>query len=82
MDERAHTDAKPINPQLVFWELSPRLPDGAIIAVRLGLGGELVRARPQDPRRHDGVAVGQPGDDGAGRALRDRGEVRASPSGR
>ena len=29
-----------------FWELSPRLPDGAILSVRLRLGGELVRARP------------------------------------
>src|SRR3954470_19851293 len=32
MDERAHTPANPINPQLVFWELSRRLPDGAIIS--------------------------------------------------
>ena len=32
MDERAHVDANPINPQLVFWELSKRLPDGAILA--------------------------------------------------
>ena len=38
--------ADPINPQRVFWELSKRLPDGAILAVGLGLGGELVRARP------------------------------------
>ncbi len=32
MEERAHQSADPINPQLVFWELSERLPDGAIIA--------------------------------------------------
>jgi pyruvate dehydrogenase (quinone) len=32
MDERAHTAANPINPQLVFWELSKRLPEGAIIS--------------------------------------------------
>jgi pyruvate dehydrogenase (quinone) len=32
MDERAHTAAKPINPQLVFWELSRRLPDRAILS--------------------------------------------------
>jgi pyruvate dehydrogenase (quinone) len=31
MDERAHTPANPINPQLLFWELSKRLPDRAII---------------------------------------------------
>jgi len=31
MDERAHLDAEPINPQLVFAELSPRLPDNCIL---------------------------------------------------
>jgi pyruvate dehydrogenase (quinone) len=31
MDERAHLSADPVNPQLVFHELSKRLPDGAII---------------------------------------------------
>jgi pyruvate dehydrogenase (quinone) len=32
MDDRAHMSADPINPQLVFHELSKRLPDGAIIS--------------------------------------------------
>src|SRR4051812_5058098 len=31
LDERAHQDADPLNPQLVFHELSRRLPDGAIL---------------------------------------------------
>src|SRR5437660_10788671 len=31
MEERAMLDADPINPQRVFWELSKRLPDGAIL---------------------------------------------------
>ena len=31
LEERAHTSAKPINPQRVTWELSSRLPDRAII---------------------------------------------------
>jgi pyruvate dehydrogenase (quinone) len=31
MDERAQLDGDPINPQLVFAELSPRLPDGCIL---------------------------------------------------
>ena len=31
LEERAHVDAKPINPQRVFWELSPRLPEGCTI---------------------------------------------------
>jgi pyruvate dehydrogenase (quinone) len=31
LEARAHTSANPINPQRVAWELSPRLPDRAII---------------------------------------------------
>jgi pyruvate dehydrogenase (quinone) len=31
IEERAHSEAKPINPQLPFWELSQRLPNDAII---------------------------------------------------
>jgi pyruvate dehydrogenase (quinone) len=32
MEERAMDGADPINPQRVFWELSSRLPDGAILS--------------------------------------------------
>jgi pyruvate dehydrogenase (quinone) len=32
VDRRAHVEAPPINPQLVVWELSRRLPDNAMIA--------------------------------------------------
>lgn len=31
LDERAHAEANPVNPQLVAWELSSRLPDNAIL---------------------------------------------------
>jgi pyruvate dehydrogenase (quinone) len=31
VESRAMVDAKPVNPQRVFWELSARLPDGCII---------------------------------------------------
>jgi pyruvate dehydrogenase (quinone) len=31
LEERAKQPAKPVNPQQVTWELSPRLPEGAII---------------------------------------------------
>ncbi len=31
LDGRAHQPAAPVNPQLVAWELSPRLPDRAIV---------------------------------------------------
>jgi pyruvate dehydrogenase (quinone) len=36
MEERAMLDANPINPQRVFWELSKRLPDDAILTVDSG----------------------------------------------
>ena len=31
LEDKAMAPAKPINPQRIFWELSPRLPDAAII---------------------------------------------------
>jgi pyruvate dehydrogenase (quinone) len=36
LDEQAHQPADPINPQLVFHELSSRLPDGAILTADTG----------------------------------------------
>ena len=36
LETRAMTDAVPINPQRVFWELSPRLPDDVILAADSG----------------------------------------------
>ncbi|HEY2218840.1 MAG TPA: thiamine pyrophosphate-requiring protein [Gaiellaceae bacterium] len=36
MAERAQEPADPVNPQLVFWELSPRLPDNCIISADSG----------------------------------------------
>jgi pyruvate dehydrogenase (quinone) len=36
LEARAMADAKPINPQRVFWELSPRLPDNCILAADSG----------------------------------------------
>jgi pyruvate dehydrogenase (quinone) len=36
LEARAMNDAKPINPQRVFWELSPRLPDNCIIVADSG----------------------------------------------
>ena len=69
--------ADPINPQRVFRELSPRLPDGLPAGRRLGHGDQLVRARPEAARGHVRVAVGHAGDDGLRHALRDRRQVRA-----
>jgi pyruvate dehydrogenase (quinone) len=36
MEQRAMNDADPINPQRVFWELSPRLPDNCILTADSG----------------------------------------------
>src|SRR6185312_2335174 len=36
LEKRAMNEANPINPQRVFWELSPRLPDGAILSADSG----------------------------------------------
>jgi pyruvate dehydrogenase (quinone) len=36
MEARAMNDADPLNPQRVFWELSKRLPDGAILTADSG----------------------------------------------
>jgi pyruvate dehydrogenase (quinone) len=36
LEKRAMQDAKPLNPQRVFWELSPRLPDRAMLACDTG----------------------------------------------
>src|SRR5438132_377625 len=36
LEARAMEDAHPLNPQRVFWELSPRLPDGCILAADSG----------------------------------------------
>jgi pyruvate dehydrogenase (quinone) len=36
MERRAHTSADPINPEKVFWELSSRLPDDAMLAADSG----------------------------------------------
>ncbi len=38
MDRRAELDAQPINPELVFAELSPRLPDNCILTSDSGSG--------------------------------------------
>jgi len=36
VEARSMTDSVPLNPQRLFWELSPRLPDGCILAADSG----------------------------------------------
>ncbi len=64
LEARAMNPGDPINPQRVFSELSPRLPDELHPVGGLRLGGELVRSRPEDPPRDEGVGVGHAGLDG------------------
>ncbi len=45
LDERAHVEANPVNPQLVAWELSSRLPDNVILTSDFWFLRELVCAR-------------------------------------
>jgi pyruvate dehydrogenase (quinone) len=52
MEDRAHESADPINPQLVFWELSERLPDGAILASD---SGSAANWYARDVRLRDGM---------------------------
>lgn len=50
VEERAQIKADPLNPELVFWELSKRLPDNAIISADAGTTanwyGRILRMRP------------------------------------
>ena len=73
--------ADPINPQLVFHELSKRLPDGAILSSD---SGSAANWYARDVKLREGMmalAVGHAGDDGAGRAVRDRRQVRVPATG-
>ena len=74
--ERAMQRANPVNPQRVVWELSPLLPERAIITSDSGILRQLVCPRHPHSPRHDGLAFGRPGVDGRRGALRDRRQVR------
>ena len=58
LEERAMEEANPINPQRVFWELSPRLPDNCILACDSGSVANWFARDLKIRRRHDGLAVG------------------------
>jgi pyruvate dehydrogenase (quinone) len=48
--ERAHSPADPLNPELLFWELSSRMPDDSMVAVDTGMSttffARAIKARP------------------------------------
>jgi pyruvate dehydrogenase (quinone) len=57
LEARAMVDADPINPQRVFWELSPRLPDGCIVCGDVGSTTYFYARDVKLPPRDDVVAV-------------------------
>ena len=73
---RDASDANPINPQRVFWELSPRLPDDAMLACDTGIAVHWYARDLKMRRGMRAVALGQPRHRWGRAAVRDRGEVR------
>jgi pyruvate dehydrogenase (quinone) len=55
-EKRAHLAARPLNPELFFWELSDRLPDDSLIAVDTGMSTTFF-ARAIRVRRRMQIAV-------------------------
>ena len=77
LEARAMNEANPINPQRVFWELSPRLPDNCILTCDSGSTAAWYARDIKIRQRHDGIALRRPRDDGPCTSLRDRRQVRA-----
>lgn len=52
-EQRAHLEARPLNPERFFWDLSSRLPEDAVISVDTGMSttffARAVRTRPGTP---------------------------------
>ena len=82
MERQAMVDADPVNPMRIVWELSAAHPRGRHRHRRLGFGGQLVRPAPAHARPDARLAVRHARDDGARGAVRDRREVRRTPTGR
>ena len=78
---RGLAGCRPINPQLVFWELNARLPDDCDSVRRRRHGDELVRRATWRCARDAVVALRWSRDDGVRRALRDRRENAHIPIG-
>jgi pyruvate dehydrogenase (quinone) len=58
LEKRAMQDAEPVNPQRVFWELSPRLPDNAMLACDTG---SAVHWYSRDIRIREGMRAAHSG---------------------
>ena len=77
VEGRAHTDGNNglLNPERVFWELSPRLPDRCIISADSGTTANWFARDLKIRRGHDGQRQRQSRDDGGGGSLCRRGEI-------
>ena len=83
LDARAMTKAHPVNPQRVVWEMSPRLPDDAIVTSDSGSCANWYARDYRVKRGQMFVPVRRSRFHGRSRSLRDRRQVRASgPPGR
>ncbi|HVO89048.1 MAG TPA: thiamine pyrophosphate-requiring protein, partial [Casimicrobiaceae bacterium] len=58
LEHRAMQDGEPLNPQRVFWELSPRLPDDALLACDTGTS---VHWFSRDIRMREGMLAAHSG---------------------
>src|SRR3546814_4999106 len=56
LTERAHAKANPVNPQRVFTELSPRLPDGVILTSD---SGSCANWYARDIKMRRGMKIGR-----------------------
>ena len=78
MEQRAHAGGRPDQPAASVLGAEQRAAGRRDHLVGLGVVGQLVRARRQARPRAQGVALRDARDDGPGRSVRDRGEVRLS----
>ena len=71
VEGRAHTDGNNglLNPERVFWELSPKVAGPLHPLRRQRHDGQLVRPRSENPPRHDGQRQRQSRVDGSGRPV-------------
>jgi len=79
LDEQAQQPGEPLNPQRIFSELSPRLPDNVILTGDSG-SSTVWYARYLKIKSHDGLALRHSSHDGFGGPLRARRQVRPFPA--
>ena len=82
LEARAMNSADPINPQRVFWELSPRLPENCILTSDSGSSANWFARDLKVRRGMMATSVRQSGHNGSGRTVCHCRQVRLAGSGR